>query len=249
MEQYAPQRHKGFFKFRCVLGVFVVNLLIDPIGSNNVDSRRKAVSSSELQAAFVPDAEFFKPIPSPKPGDWLAEHKEPGQSFEEFVNANLKRPDDIRNIIYLQPLEHFLPDHSPPLELLQEYMQAFFMMDQRCQFNCLFCNSPNLDHEVTKKLTDDRIVSMTVEAEGMKAFALTSGVVGSPHETVVRMAGIVRRVREALPDLPVGVEPYIGEPEDIDLLLDAGADEIVVAHPSCGQLGDTGQEDVSRIAV
>jgi archaemetzincin len=96
-----------------------------------VNSRRKAESSGELQAAFVPDAEFFKPIPSPKPGDWLAEHKEPGQNFEEFVNANLKRPDDTRNIIYLQPLEHFLPDHSPPLELLQEYMQAFFMMEIR----------------------------------------------------------------------------------------------------------------------
>ena len=97
-------RFKIYFGFfLCVLGVFVVSFFIRAIGSSNVNSRRKAESSGERQAAFAPDAEFFKPIPSPKPGDWLAEHKEPGQNFEEFVNANLKRPDNIRNIIYLQP--------------------------------------------------------------------------------------------------------------------------------------------------
>lgn len=81
---------------------------------------------NELQAAFVSDAEFFKPIPTPQPGDWLAVHYEPGQTFEQFVNAKPKRPHNIHKIIYLQPLEQFFPDQSPSLDLLKEYMQAYF---------------------------------------------------------------------------------------------------------------------------
>lgn len=41
---------------------------------------------SHLKRAFTPNDKFFEPMPSPKPGDWLAEHYEPGQSFNEYAN-------------------------------------------------------------------------------------------------------------------------------------------------------------------
>ncbi len=112
--------------------------------------------------------------------------------------------------------------HSP--------QQAFFNLDQRCMYHCVFCSSPLLDKEVTKGLTPDRIVEMIVDARDrdMQAVALTSGVVGSPHETAERMAYIVRKVREQMPDIPIGVEPYIGPRGDIDMLKEAGADEIKI---------------------
>ena len=40
------------------------------------------------------------------------------------------------------------------------------------------------------------------------------------------MVLIVKRIREALPDVPIGVEPYVDRLEQIDALRDAGADEI-----------------------
>jgi archaemetzincin len=81
-----------------------------------------------LQQALKPDHDFA-PIPIPRSGDWLAEHPEKGQSFDSYLQLGVDHPDDIRNIIYLQPLGQFKKDYSPPLELLREYAAAYFMMD------------------------------------------------------------------------------------------------------------------------
>ncbi|MCK5560333.1 MAG: biotin synthase, partial [Thermoplasmata archaeon] len=62
----------------------------------------------------------------------------------------------------------------------------------------------------------------------LKAVAITSGVTGSPHETVLDMVKIIKAVREKLPEMPIGVEPYITENEDVDLLHQAGATEIKI---------------------
>ena len=81
-----------------------------------------------LQRALKPDQDF-EPIPIPHSGDWLAEHHERGQAFSEYMRLRANRPDNSRNIIYLQPLGKFKKDYSPPLELLREYAVAYFMMD------------------------------------------------------------------------------------------------------------------------
>ena len=52
--------------------------------------RLRAIGSTEelhetLRFALDPGSDF-EPIPVPKPGDWLAEHHEPGQSFDDFVS-------------------------------------------------------------------------------------------------------------------------------------------------------------------
>lgn len=80
-----------------------------------------------LKKAFDP-AMDFDPIPAPGPHDWLANHPEPGQSFDEYVRSSPNRPDAKRNVIYLQPLGEFPKDKSPPLERLREYAGAFFSM-------------------------------------------------------------------------------------------------------------------------
>ncbi len=85
---------------------------------------------TSLQRAFKPDYDF-EPIPIPHSGDWLAEHHESGQSFDEYVRLGGIRPDNRRSIIYLQPLGRFKKDRSPSIELLREYAAAYFMMDVR----------------------------------------------------------------------------------------------------------------------
>ncbi|KPK81280.1 MAG: hypothetical protein AMS27_15590 [Bacteroides sp. SM23_62_1] len=71
----------------------------------------------------------FEPIPFPKSGDWLAEHLETGQSFEDFVSIASAKPDIHRNKIYLQPLGDFIDGQSPSLEKLKAYTASYFMMD------------------------------------------------------------------------------------------------------------------------
>jgi archaemetzincin len=68
----------------------------------------------------------FKPIPFPGPNDWLAVHHENGQTYDEFIQSVYKSPDEIRNVIYLQPIGQFRQDQSPSLDLLKEYTEAYF---------------------------------------------------------------------------------------------------------------------------
>ena len=109
--------------------------------------------------------------------------------------------------------------------------QAFFNLDQRCIFHCLYCSSPLLGPDATKGLDAEKIVSLTREAmekTEVGALALTSGVHGSVQETVDRMVECVRLARKEIPDLPIGVEPYVLEREQIVALRKAGADEIKI---------------------
>lgn len=113
--------------------------------------------------------------------------------------------------------------------LLHAPYQAFVNIESACVYDCKFCNSPRLSHEATKDLTDDKIVEMVLDAaakEGFESVAFTSAVAQSPSVTVRRMAGLVRRVRSELPEVPIGVEPYTTRPDEVDMLREAGADEI-----------------------
>ena len=83
-----------------------------------------------LQRALIPN-NAFKIVPAPKSGDWLAEHFESGQSFDDFISITPNKPDRHRNKIYLQPLGDFIDGQSPSLETLKAYTTAYFMMDAK----------------------------------------------------------------------------------------------------------------------
>ena len=76
--------------------------------------------SPALQCALNPAA--FEPMRAPGPNDWLANHPEAGQTFDDFVRARPNRPTPRRHTIYLQPLGTF------ELGPLKEFTEAFFMM-------------------------------------------------------------------------------------------------------------------------
>ena len=107
--------------------------------------------------------------------------------------------------------------------------QAFFNLDQRCMFDCLFCSSPLLEIDATEGLDAEKIASMIVNSEDtIKSIALTSGVRDSVERTVGRMIGCVSVLHERFPDLPIGVEPYVDDFAQIDGLHEAGASEIKI---------------------
>ncbi len=115
--------------------------------------------------------------------------------------------------------------------LLHAPYQAFVNMDNSCMMACKFCASPRLGPHGTKDLTDEKIMSMILEASKQPSFeavALTSGVAEDPARAAERMANLVRKVREALPMAPIGVEPYVTRPNEVDALKEAGADEIKI---------------------
>jgi len=92
---------------------------LSAIGSTNAlpDSLQRALSIDD-----------FEPIPVPEPNDWLAEHHEDGQTYDDFLQSDRNSPDEIRNLIYLQPIGQFRQRQSPSLDLLKEYTEAYFSM-------------------------------------------------------------------------------------------------------------------------
>jgi archaemetzincin len=99
----------------------------------NPEEALRAIGSTRglpmiLQRAFDPGTDFSL-IPVPKPGDWLAEHPERGQTFDDFKRLSPTKPDTLRDKIYLQPLGEFPEGRSVPLETLKAYGTAFFCMD------------------------------------------------------------------------------------------------------------------------
>lgn len=102
----------------------------DQIGESE---RIKAIGSmagmpETFQRTLNPGKDFL-PLESPQPGDWLAEHKEPGQTFSEFNAVRYSRPDNIRKKLYLQPLGTFAKDNSPPMNILKDYARVYFTME------------------------------------------------------------------------------------------------------------------------
>ncbi|MGQ9592431.1 MAG: archaemetzincin [Planctomycetota bacterium] len=96
------------------------------------DERLRAIGDTSglpdpLRRALDP-ASGFEPIPKPGPMDWLAEHPEGGQTFEEFRRARKNLPTPERSTLYLQPLGAFGGAGAPSLATLREFAEAFFAM-------------------------------------------------------------------------------------------------------------------------
>lgn len=82
----------------------------------------------DLQRAFTPtDADPLRRAPSGD--DWLAQHPEPGQTFDQYVASRPNLPDAERRVLYLLPLGDLPTD--PPMAALVEVVHAFFTLEVR----------------------------------------------------------------------------------------------------------------------
>jgi biotin synthase-related radical SAM superfamily protein len=149
--------------------------------------------------------------------------KDRGARFS-LVKAN----DDFQII---KGQEIFIEEVEIIPTLLHAPNQAFVNLHDGCIYSCEFCAVPILQDEYRKKRNPEQAVKMILEAaqgDDFKSVAITSGVVDSPEETVNEIIEVVEKVRENLPEVEIGVESYVLEPEDIDRLHKAGATEIKI---------------------
>ena len=58
--------------------------------------------SDVLRRAFTPD-DSFEPVPVPGPSDWLAVHREPGQTFERKLVPTAFQESEQRAELRLEP--------------------------------------------------------------------------------------------------------------------------------------------------
>ena len=94
------------------------------------DAQKAAVGSLQqldpkVRVAFE-SREDFDPIPKPGSFDWLANHKEEGQTYDQFLRSRPNCPGaGGRKLIYLQPIGEFL-EKAPQIPVLKEYLESYF---------------------------------------------------------------------------------------------------------------------------
>lgn len=64
----------------------------------------------------------------PKPGEWLNEHKENGQSFDSYCNKNPVSVSDEKNVIYIQPIGNFTTLEKKIVDETANYVSIFFKL-------------------------------------------------------------------------------------------------------------------------
>ena len=112
--------------------------------------------------------------------------------------------------------------------------QAFFNLDRRCRFRCLFCSLPLLKEDSIETVDAKLIIKSVRECKNtIRSIALTNGIHGSISESVDMMADCVAKLRREFPEMPIGVEPYLDDVSQVEKLYDAGADEIKINIETC----------------
>ena len=76
--------------------------------------RRSATPRSSRRSCGARSITAFEPMPEPGPDDWLAQHPEKPQTYEDYLRADRNVPNPQRNVIYLLPIGDF-PATAPPL--------------------------------------------------------------------------------------------------------------------------------------
>ena len=62
----------------------------------------------------------------PKPGDWLAEHHEDGQTFAQYLRCGPVGPTKKRHTLYIQPLGDFSEPQRRIVTLSADFMGRYF---------------------------------------------------------------------------------------------------------------------------
>lgn len=72
---------------------------------------------------------LFTTKKAPGPSDWLATHKEAGQTFEQYIKINPNRPTAERTRIYLQAIGKFTKFQTELIYEVQRFMQIVFGLE------------------------------------------------------------------------------------------------------------------------
>lgn len=87
----------------------------------------KNKTGSVLQEKTNSDSLFvslYTRLSEPEPGDWIAEHPEPSQSIDAYINSSPAVPDSLRKFIYLVPLDQFDSVELSLINITAEYLRA-----------------------------------------------------------------------------------------------------------------------------
>ena len=113
-----------------LLSLFIVSIITLLSARNTYDANGWAGNLSELPKEtakyFRDDPDLFDQKTKAGPSDWLAQHKETGQTFKQYLAARPNLPNVTRKKLYVLPLGGFNED-APSIDALETYMKAYYL--------------------------------------------------------------------------------------------------------------------------
>ena len=88
----------------------------------------EAESQDRLPAIFASLLPLHTKLGPPRPGEWLDAHKEPGQSYAQYLSGRPMRVDRTRRVIYVQPLGKFDAARRKVLDRTAEFLGIYFQL-------------------------------------------------------------------------------------------------------------------------
>lgn len=113
--------------FVCVAGAFLTGILWHSERPVREEPKPAAVNTlSELQDVARRLRPLQEPLGEPQPGDWLAEHKEEGQTFAQFLKRHPAPTPKGLATIYIQPLGEFGPTQQKLVATTARCLELFY---------------------------------------------------------------------------------------------------------------------------
>jgi archaemetzincin len=100
----------------CIIGGLVV-VFAHAVEPTNV---------KQLKSLIDKLAPIHEPLGKPQSHEWLADHPEPGQTFDEYLRASPVTPTGKRSVIYVQPLGDFTTTQRKIVTLTADFMSRYF---------------------------------------------------------------------------------------------------------------------------
>jgi archaemetzincin len=128
------------------------------------------MSRGEHGEGFYPEIEdclrpLAAPLEEPEVGDWLAEHPEPGQTFEQYLAASPVRRGRGLTTIYICLLGDFSEPQQRVLGLTQDYLGLFFDVPVQIRRLISSADIPARARRTHPDWGDDQILSTHVLRE------------------------------------------------------------------------------------
>ncbi len=108
------------------LVVFGCDRSPDVLPSNMAAAREAKKVRKELRETITKIEPFFKPMAKPATSDWLAAYNEPGQTFEQYLDADPTTPTPVRHTIYILPLGSFNSKQKKVIDAAAGYLEVFY---------------------------------------------------------------------------------------------------------------------------
>jgi len=105
---------------------FLLVASLDLLAMAGVATGDEAAEKLGLPAQFRRLLPLHQRMSKPRPGDWLAEHEEPGQTYLQYVRDEPVVVAHDRRTIFVQPLGDFQPAERKLVDLAAEFLGLYY---------------------------------------------------------------------------------------------------------------------------